>query len=239
MFFFFVFFCVVAGVHVLRFCFSFLSPFFLGFVFLLFFVVFCSFFCPRGGASCCSFFSLIFWSLFLFVFLLFLRFFRCFFFSKGLVLVVGPFFGLVLGPRGALRKDFFCFFLGLFFWGACSYFGSLFGLVLGPWGALRKDFFCFFLGFFCVVAGVHVPRFCFSFQSPLFLGLVFLFFGVFCSFFALGAGRRAVLFSPSSFGACFCFFFLILVNFSSFFFSKGRVLVVGPFLGLFWGSGGL
>ena len=98
--------------------------------------------------------------------------------------------------------------------------GPFLGFFLGSRGALRKDFFCFFFGgFFFVVAGVHVPRFCFSFLSPLFLGLVFLpFFGVFCSFFALGAGRRAVLFSPSSFGACFClFFFYFWGVFGSFF----------------------
>ena len=93
--------------------------------------------------------------------------------------------------------------------------------------------------FFCVVAGVHVPRFCFSFLSPLFLGFVFFFGGFLCSFFALGAGRLAVLFSPSSFGACFCLFFFYFSGFfRRFFFSKGLVLFVGPFLGLFWGSWG-
>ena len=133
---------------------------------------------------------------------------------------------------GGLR-DFFCFF-----------FGAVRVLVFGCLGGLqRKDFFCFFFGVFCscVVAGVHVPRFCCLFSvSRFFLGLVFLlFFGVFSSFFALGAGRRAVLFSPFSFGVSFClFFFHFWGVFCRFFFSKGRVFVVGPFLGLFLGSRG-
>ena len=121
---------------------------------------------------------------------------------------MGVFLGfLFLGPRGALRKDFFCFFfLGAFFcccWGACSSFLLLFSVP-----ALSGS--------------------CFS-----------SFFEVFCSFFALGAGRRAVLFSPSSFGLVFVCFSLFLGFFRRFFFSKGFVLVVGPFLGLFWDPGGL
>ena len=76
-------FFVVAGVHVPRFLLSFLSSLFLGLVFLHFFGVFLFLFCPRGGASCCSFFSLFFWGLFLFVFLLFWGVFR-FFFAGGM-----------------------------------------------------------------------------------------------------------------------------------------------------------
>ena len=160
----------------------------------------------------------------------------------------GSLVGLVLGLRGALRKDFFFFLEAFFFWWRVLVVGPFLGLFWGPG-----------------------PRFSFSFLPPFFLGLVFFFCVFLFFFFALGAGRRAVLFSPSLFGACFSFvfffgvffvvfssprglFFLWVFLWASFgtpggskkgfffwgaFFLGGRVLFVGPFLGLFWDPGGL
>ena len=119
--------------------------------------------------------------------------------------------------------------------GACSCCGSLFGLVFGVTEALRKDFFCFFFGFFFFVAGV-VPRFCFSF-FPALSGSCFSFFGL--PFLPSGRGVVLFFFLPLLLGFLFFVFLLFLGFFRRFFFSKGLVLVVGPFLGLFWGPGGL
>ena len=64
---------------------------------------------------------------------------------------MGPFLGLFLGSRGALRKDFFCFFFGEGFFlllGRVLVVPFL-GFFFCPGGFLRKDFFFFFFwGFF-------------------------------------------------------------------------------------------
>ena len=157
------------------------------------------------------------------------------FFWGGVFFLWVPIWACFGAPGGS--KKGFLFFLGFFLGGLVLVVGP-FWACFGVPGSSKKGFLLFFWGFFCVVAGVHVPRFCFSFLSPLFLGHVFLLFlEVFCSFFALGAGRRAVLFSPSSFGACFCLFFF-WGGFRCFFFSKGLVLVVGPFWACFGAPGG-
>ena len=223
--------------------------FFLGFFFFLLllgcmFLVFASLFCPRsfwvlffffflGVFS--SFFALgagrravlfspsSFGACFCLFFFHFWGVFCRFFFSKGLVLVVGPFLGLFLGSRGALRKDFFCFFFGgAFFLGACSCCGSFcffFGLVfLGPRGALRKDFFFFFLGgLFFVVAGVHVPRFCSLFCLRSFWGFSF-FLRFFLFLFCPRGGASCCSFFSLFFWGLFLFVFLLFLGgFSSFF----------------------
>ena len=154
----------------------------------------------------------------------------------------------VLGWGGS-KKGFLLFFLALlcvvaggrvpccgvpFLFPLC--FGSCFSSFFGVFryffalraGRLRKFFFLPFLlglvfvcfSFICVVAGVHVPRFCFS------LGRVPALLWVPCLAFFWGPGgllRKDFLFR------------LLFV-----FFGRGvvRVVVVGSFLGLLWGPGG-
>ena len=132
------------------------------------------------------------------------------------------------------------FFLGFFLGGRVLVVGPFSGFFWGPGGALRKDFFCFFFGgFFCVVAGVHVSRFCFSFLSRSFWVLFFFFFlGFFVTF--LPSGRGVVLsFFSLFFGACFCLFSFIFWFFFVVFSSLWGVFFCVSLLGLFWGPGGL
>ena len=65
----------------------------------------------------------------------------------GRVLVVGPFLGLFWGPGGALRKDFFLFFLA-FFWGGVFLLWVLFWACFGAPGGSKKGFLLFFFGLF-------------------------------------------------------------------------------------------
>ena len=100
-------------------------------------------------------------------------------------------FGLVLGPRGALRKDFFCFFFGgAFFcccWGACSSFLLLFS-VPALSGSCFSSFFWCFLFLFCPRGGASCCSFFSLFFWGLFLFVFLLFFGGFLSFFLLLRG---------------------------------------------------
>ena len=149
-------------------------------------------------------------------------------------------------PWGALRKDFFLFFL-FFFLGAlwrdffCFFFLDLF------LGLFSRDFFCFFfvVFLFCVVAGVHVPFFCFFFFRPrcFWVFLFFFFFGgggggggIFLTFCPWGGASCCSFFSFFSSGAFLvvCFFFYFLCFFS-YFLPSGRVVVLFFFLFLLLG----
>ena len=123
----------------------------------------------------------------------------------------GSLFGLVLGSRGALRKDFFFFFGGLFFVVA----GGVFLLWVPFWacfwgsGGSKKGFlFLFFLGGFFLFVLVRGSRFsgCSLGSRALLLGLVFF------VFFFFGGGR---------------------------FFFGGLFFLWVPFWACFWGHGGL
>ena len=128
-------------------------------------------------------------------------------------------FWACLGVPGGSKKGFLLFFLGLFFFlVACSCCcGSLFGLVLGP----RASFLLLF-------------------SAPALSGSCF-FFCCFLFLFCPRGGASCCSFFPLSFwGLCFvCFSFIFGVFFCRFFFSKGLVLDVGLFWGLFWDPGGL
>ena len=100
--------------------------------------------------------------------------------------------------------------------------------------------FVFFELFLCCCWGA-CSSFLLLFSVPALSGSCFssFFFVVFCSFLPSGRGVVLFFFPPLLLGLVFVCFFLFLGVFSSFFFSKGLVLFVGPFLGLFWGPGGL
>ena len=112
-------------------------------------------------------------------------------------------------------------------------------LVLGVPGGSKKGFLLFFFfggGFFFVVAGVHVPRFCFSFLSPLFLGLVFLLFflGFFVPFLPSGRGVVLFFFLPLLLGLVFvCFSFIFGWFFVVFSSLRGVFLLWVPFWACF------
>ena len=157
------------------------------------FLVFASLFCPRS-----------FW---VFVFLLFVFF--CSFFALGAGRLAVLFSPSSFGACFCLFFFYFWWFFRRFFFskGLVLFVGPFLGLFWGPGRALRKDFFCFFWAFFVLLLGCMFLVFASLFCPRSFWVLFFFFFLVFCSFFTLGAGRLAVLFSPSSFGACFCLFF--------------------------------
>ena len=168
----------------------------------------------------CFFFLTFFWGALRKDFLLF--FFLVFFFRGVLIrdffCFFWPFF------LGALSKDFFCFFF-LGFWILCCCWGarSSFLLLLSVPGVSGYSFSFFFVDFFtfCSRGGASCCSFFSFFSSGAFFLCVFLlFFWVFGYFFALGAGRRAVLFSLFFLWVFFfvCFFYC-LGFFGRFFFS--------------------